>query len=208
MEKIEQGSNAWKQLRLGKVTASRIADVMSKTKSGYGAGRKNYMTQLMIERLTGTVEEGYTNAAMLWGVDVEPQAGDAYESYTGVLVAKASYYPHPAIERSGASPDGLVGEDGLIEIKCPNTATHIKTLLGAPIDRKYLLQMQWQMACTDRQWCDFVSFDPRMPEELQYNCRRVERDDDLIAEISQEVQAFLIELDYMVVELNKLRGDK
>lgn len=202
---ISQGSDAWKQLRLGKITASRIADVMSKTKSGYGAGRKNYMTQLMIERLTGTVAESYTNAAMQWGVDVEPQARDAYESDTGVLVQEVGFVPHPSIERAGASPDGLVGDDGLIEIKCPNTATHIKTLLGASIDRKYILQMQWQMACTDRQWCDFISFDPRMPEELQYHCRRVKRDDDLIAEISREVQAFLIELDSMVVELNKLR---
>ena len=205
---MEQGTQEWFEARCGNVTASRIVDVMTKTKSGYGAGRANYMSLLLCERLTGTIEESYTSAAMLWGIDTEPQARDAYESYTGVLVAKASYYPHPTIERSGASPDGLVGEDGLIEIKCPNTSTHIKTLLGAPIDRKYLLQMQWQMACTDRQWCHFVSFDPRMPEELQYHCRRVERDDDLIAEISKEVQAFLIELDSMVVELNKLRGDK
>lgn len=208
MVEMEQGTREWFDARCGNVTASRIADVMTKTKSGYGAGRGNYMSQLVCERLTGAVEESYTNAAMLWGINTEPQARGAYESDSGALVQEVGFISHPSIECAGASPDGLVGDDGLLEIKCPNTSTHIKTLLGAPIDRKYILQMQWQMACTDRQWCDFVSFDPRMPEELQYHCRRVDRDDDLISDISQEVQAFLIELDSMVVELNKLRGDK
>jgi putative phage-type endonuclease len=201
-----QGDTEWFEARCGNVTASRIADVMARTKSGYSASRANYMSQLVCERLTGEVAESYTNAAMQWGIDTEPQARSAYESVTGVLVMETGVHLHPSIERSGASPDGLVGDDGLLEIKCPNTATHIKTLLGSNLDNKYFLQMQWQMACTERQWCDFVSYDPRMPEDLQYYSERVDRDDDVIADICVEVKTFLLELDAMVYELNKLRG--
>jgi len=202
---IEQGTHEWFEARYGNATASRIVDIMAKTKSGYSASRDNYMAQLICERMTGSSGNDFTSAAMQWGIDTEPHARSEYEARTGVLVGKASYYPHPTIDRSGASPDGMVGEDGLLEIKCPNTATHIKTLLGSKLDRKYYLQMQWQMACTERVWCDFVSFDPRMPEELQYYSERVERNDELIEEISVEVQTFLIDLDAKVSELNKLR---
>jgi len=204
-EQIIQGSEEWKQLRVGKVTASRISDVMAKTKSGYGAGRKKYMAQLIVERLTGETPEGFLSAAMLWGVENEHLARKAHEAVTGKLVTEVAFVDHPSIEMTGASPDGLIDSDGLVEIKAPMTATHIETLVNKKIDRKYYLQMQWQMACTERLWCDFVSFDPRMPEELQYYTERVNRNDKLIEEISVEVQTFLIELDEKIQELNKLR---
>lgn len=201
---IVQGTDDWFAARLGKVTASRIADVMAKTKSGYGAGRKNYLAQLVAERLTGTVADSYTNAAMQWGIDTEPQARAAYELLTDQAVQEVGFADHPAIAMCGASPDGLVGETGLVEIKCPNTATHIDTLLAQNVERKYALQMQFQMACTERDWCDFVSFDPRMPGNLQLLVKRVERDAELVAEIETEVQTFLADLDETVGRLAAL----
>jgi len=130
IEKVEQGTPEWFAARLGNVTASRVADVIAKTKSGYSASRENYMAQLICERMTNTVAESYTNAAMAWGTETEPLARAAYESYADVLVDEVGYIPHPTIERAGASPDGLVGLYGLLEIKCPNTATHIDTLIS------------------------------------------------------------------------------
>jgi len=179
---------------MGKVTASRIADVMTRTKSGYGASRKNYMTELLVERLTGEREESYINAAMQRGIDEEPIARTEYELDRGVLVDEVGFMQHPSIEMSGASPDGLVGDDGMVEIKCPNTATHVETLIAKSVDRKYLLQMQWQMACTGRAWCDFVSFDSRMPAELAMVVIRVPRDEVMIEEIAREVTDFLADL--------------
>src|SRR6056297_3469810 len=163
---IEQRSDEWFAQRCGKVTASRIADVMAKTKSGWGAGRANYMAQLVAERMTGNVEQSYINTAMQWGIDTEPQAVAAYEALKLCTVNPAPFVVHPEIPDAGASPDGFVGEWGLIECKCPNTATHIDTLLKGKIADKYQKQMQWQMACTGRQWCDFVSYDPRLNPEL------------------------------------------
>jgi putative phage-type endonuclease len=200
---MEQGSPEWFAARAGKVTASRIADVVAKTKSGYSSSRANYCAQLVVERLTGTVSESFTNAAMQWGTDTEPHARDAYSAKTGELIATAGFYVHPRIEQSGASPDGEVGDEGLIEIKCPNTATHIETLLDKAPANKYLLQMQWQMACTNRAWCDFVSFDPRMPEKLRLFVVRVPRDEKLIQEVEKEVTAFLAEVNVKVNELTK-----
>jgi putative phage-type endonuclease len=191
---IVQGSPEWHAIRLGKVTASRIADVCARTKTGYGAGRKNYMAELVAERLTGTRGEGFTNAAMQWGTDMEPEARVAYEFYRDATVAQVGFVPHPTIAETGASPDGLVGEDGLVEIKCPNTATHIETLLGGTCADKYFLQMQWQMACTGRQWCDFASYDPRLPESMRLFVDRVKRDDTAIGAIEKDVLSFLEEL--------------
>lgn len=198
---VEQRSEEWFAMRAGKVTASRIADVMAKTKTGYGAGRANYMADLIAERLTGQAKQGFSSAAMQWGTDTEPQARSMYELERGVEVEEISFVPHPEIANTGASPDGLVGDKGLVEIKCPNTATHIETLRGANIDRKYMLQMHWQMICCEREWCDFVSFDPRMPIEMQMHIQRVERDDELCKEIVGEVTKFLAELDEMEREL-------
>lgn len=196
----EQRSPEWFAARMGKVTASKIGDLMARTKSGPAASRSNYAAQLMQERF-GCQVESYTNAAMQWGTETEPRARAAYEFLTGQSVEETGFVDHPQIAMSGASPDGLVGDTGLIEIKCPQTATHFAALEGANIDRKYLLQMQWQMACTGRQWCDFASYDPRVPMEMQLHVQRVHRDDDLIAEIEGEVTAFLAEIDTRVANL-------
>ena len=200
----EQRTPEWFAERLGKITASRIADVVGKTKSGgYGAARKNYMAELLCQRLTGQQEENFTSAAMRHGTDTEPAARAMYMLETGTDVTETGFIPHPSIAMSGASPDGLVGEDGLIEIKCPNTATHLEFLQNCKPKHEYLLQMQWQMACTGRQWCDFVSYDDRLPEKLAYRCIRIPRDDKLIAELEEEAVKFLTELDKTVRQLEE-----
>ena len=193
MHGVVQGTDDWFAARLGKATASKVADIVARTKSGYAASRANYMAQLVAERLTGMVAESYTNAAMQWGTQQEPAARSAYEFYVGADVTEVGFVQNPTISMSGASPDGFVGDDGLVEIKCPNTATHIDTLLGKSIDGKYITQMQWQMACTGRQWCDFASYDPRMPETMSLFVTRIERDNGRIEELEHEVRAFLTE---------------
>jgi putative phage-type endonuclease len=202
---IEQGSPEWFAQRLGKVTASRVADVIAKTKTGYSTSRDNYMAQLVCERMTNTVAESFTNAAMEWGTTQEAYARAAYEAHADVLVDEVAMITHPTIEAAGASPDGLVGDDGQLEIKCPNTATHIDTLLTQTVPGKYITQMQWQMACTGRQWTDFASFDPRLPTELQLFVKRVPRDDAYIQMLEKEVIQFLIELDGKIKKLNELK---
>lgn len=193
MDEIVQGSAEWHALRCGKVTASRVADVIARTKTGWGASRANYAAELIAERLTGVAAEGFTNAAMQWGTDQEPNARMAYEFLHDVTVEQVAFVRHPTLEDAGASPDGLVGERGLLEIKCPNTATHIDTLIKHEIPAKYITQMMWQMACTGREWCDFVSYDPRLPESMQLFVKRVQRDQDVIDELEREVLAFLME---------------
>ncbi len=201
---MEQGSAEWLAIRCGKVTASRVADVVAKTKTGYGASRANYMAELIAERLTGAPAERFTNAAMAHGTATEPEARAFYEFMTDEVVEQVGFVPHPTIAMSGASPDGLVGDDGLVEIKCPNTATHIDTLLGRTVPAKYETQMQWQMACTGRAWCDFVSYDPRLPESMRLFTSRIIRDDPLIAELTEEVTKFLAELEVKVAALRAL----
>jgi len=203
---MEQQSAEWFAARIGKVTASRVADVVARTKTGYGASRANYLAELVAERLSGTRAEGFTNAAMQWGTDQEPEARLAYEFRNDASVELVGFVPHPSIDMSGASPDGLVGDDGLLEIKCPNTATHIETLLTGEIPGKYVVQMQWQMACTGRAWCDFASFDPRMPEQMRLFVKRVQRDDGHIAGLEEEVRTFLFELDTTVRQLLRAYG--
>jgi putative phage-type endonuclease len=176
---------------------------MAKTKTGWGASRANYSAQLVAERLTGNASDSFSNAAMQWGVETEPHARAAYEFRTDVTCGEAAFLRHPTVEWSGASPDGFVGDDGLVEFKCPNTATHIDTLLGAKVPEKYVLQMQWQMACTGRAWCDFVSFDPRLPEEMRMFMRRVERDKERIGELEREVEIFLSEIDDTLKQLRR-----
>jgi putative phage-type endonuclease len=202
---IIQRSPEWFAARCGSLGASQLADVLAKTKSGWGASRANLRTKLAIERLTGQQEEGFVrNAAMQWGVDKEDEARVAYSFLTGRNVVEVGLYKHPTIIGSHASPDGLVDDDGCIEIKCPNSATHIETLKSNKVDHKYLLQMQWQMACADRQWCDFVSYDPRMPDHLMLYIQRVQRDDDMLATLESEVRAFLAEVDEDVKALSKI----
>lgn len=201
---ILQGTADWFEQRRGKVTASRIADLMAKTKSGYSTSRQNYLMQLLCERLTGKVEESYQSDAMKRGNELEGEARNWYQLETGEVVEQIGFIDHPRIAFAGASPDGLVGKDGLIEIKCPNTATHIGTLRTKQPSDRYTKQMQWQLAVTGRKWCDFVSFDNRLPDHLAFFCTRIPRDDSVIAEIEAEVTAFLTELDVLQAELNAI----
>lgn len=201
MNDIIQGSPEWFAIRRGKVTASRVSDVIAKTKTGWGSSRANYAAELIAERLTGEVAPSYTNAAMQWGTEKEPDARAAYEFRFDQTVALLGFAQHPRIAASGASPDGLVGDDGLCEIKCPNTATHIDTLLGQGVPAKYVTQMQWQMACTDRAWCDFISYDPRLPESMRLFVYRLKRDDQQIGELEKLVTDFLAEVDDKVIKL-------
>lgn len=200
---MEQRTEEWFAARLGKVTASRVSDVVAKTKSGYSASRANYMAELVCQRLTGKQGDFFQNAAMAWGTETEPFARGAYEERNGIFVEEVGFVSHPTITMAGASPDGFVGEDGLIEIKCPITATHIETLLAKEAPSKYVNQMQWQMACTGRAWCDFVSYDPRMPENMQLFVKRVMRDTNLIIELEREVERFLFEVDQKIIQLKE-----
>ena len=204
---LEQGSQEWLLARCGKVTASRVADIMAKTKSGYSASRGNYMAELVCERLTGVPTDTFKSAAMEWGTAQEPHARAAYEAAGGVLVEEVGFVPHPSIPDTGASPDGLVKDNGLIEIKCPNTATHIETLLSGKVPDRYNTQMQWQMACTGRVWCDFVSYDPRMPENMRLFLVRVFRDQSAILAMETEVLTFIHELTDKVAALKLHYGE-
>ena len=189
---MQQGTDEWFAARLGKVTASRAADVMTKKGS---AARANLSAQLVLERLTNTKGESFSSAAMQWGVDQEPFARAAYEAHSGVWVDTVGFVQHPTIERAGASPDGLVGHDGLVEIKCPNTATMIDTLLTGKVPSNYTTQMQMQMACTGRAWCDYAVFDSRMPVKAQLFVKRVQRDQKFIEDMEKEIIAFLAEVE-------------
>lgn len=203
MTEIEQRTDEWFAARLGKVTASRVADVMAKTKTGYSTSRDNYMAQLICERLTGQRQESYSNAAMEWGTQTEPLARAAYEIHKSVLVEEVGLIDHPFLPMCGASPDGLIDIDGMLEIKCPNTATHFDTLLNSQMPNKYMPQVQWQMACANRLWVDFVSFDPRAPEGLQLFITRIDRDDKYILDMEAEVNKFLQELEEKINQLEK-----
>lgn len=201
MSTVVQGSPEWFAQRIGKVTASRLSDVMAKIKTGEAASRANYRVELVAERLTGKAAEGFTNSSMKWGTECEPLARAAYEAETGLMVVEVGMIEHPHIKMSGASPDGLVDSTGTLEIKCPETRTHIETIMSGKAPSKYIPQMMWQMACTGRQWADFVSFDPRMPADMQLFICRVERDANLIAEYENEVIKFLCEVDVTVQQL-------
>ena len=204
---MKQGSEDWFAARLGKVTASRIVDVLAKIKTGEAATRAGYRAELVAERLTGKAQEGFTTAQMRWGTESEPLARAAYEADTGLLVAEVGLIDHPEIAMAGASPDGMVGGSGLIECKCPDTKTHIETILSSVAPSKYLPQMQWQMACTGREWCDFVSFDPRMPIAQQLFVLRVERDEKYIKDtLEPEVIRFLEEVEKTVEQLLNWRN--
>jgi putative phage-type endonuclease len=192
-----QRSDEWFAARRGKVTASRVIDILP-GKSGYTAARKNYMAELLCERLTGVSAESYQNAAMQWGTDTEPMARSVYEAVTGRMVKEVGFVPHPYIADFGASPDGVTGDcdmDICIEIKCPNTATHLQTLTTGEIDYKYIVQMHAAMICAVRSACDFISYDPRLPEKLAIFIKRINRDFKLVSLIETEVIKFLGELD-------------
>ena len=195
---MKQGTDEWFEARLGKVTASRISDVLAaKTTASY----QNYQAELIAERMTGERYESFTSAAMQWGVEKEEEARKIYAFMTDTDVQTVGLVDHQSIPMSAASPDGLVGYDGQIEIKCPNTATHIKTKLSGNIPKKYRDQMTWQMACTGRQWCDFVSYDPRLPIDCSLCIIRFERDAEALLEMEHQVIAFLEEIEQSIKEL-------
>lgn len=194
---LEQGTDEWKRAKLGYVSGSSVADIMAKGKNGgESISRKKYKTRLVAERLSSSLElqESFSSLAMEWGVKTEAQARQAYEVYANTFVDKTGFWKHPTIKWLGCSPDGLVGNNGLVEIKCPNTTTHLDYLWADEIPSAYYWQMQCQMWVTNREWCDFVSFDPRMPERSQLFIQRVERDQKMIDEIEIEVMKFLIEV--------------
>lgn len=198
---VEQGSQEWLEARAGSLGASQVADALARTKTGWGASRKNLHAQLVVERITGRPTEGYCSPAMQWGKDNEAQARAMYCFASGNAVHEIGLARHPSIEGTHASPDGLIDPEGCLEIKCPNSATHIETLTGSPIADRYIKQMQWQMEICDRQWCDFVSFDPRVPEEMQLHVQRVERDEGFIDTMRAEIAEFIGEVDKTVADL-------
>lgn len=202
---MEQGSDEWKAARLGRLTASRIADATDLLKSGKpGAKRVTYVGELIAERLTGAAVERFQNSLMRHGTEQEPEARALYEFFHGVTVEPVGFVEHPSIAMAGASPDGLVGDDGLIEIKCPATSTHVDTLLAQAIPEEYVKQIDWQMACTGRRWTDFVSYDPRLPPHMaMFVCRR-ERDEAAITALEDAARAFLAEIDAKVDALAAL----
>ncbi|CAB4127070.1 phage_rel_nuc, putative phage-type endonuclease [uncultured Caudovirales phage] len=199
---IEQGSDEWKLARLGHVTASNMADVMSKGKgSAEAIGRYKYKVRLVAERLTQTAAESFSNAAMEWGVEQEQFACIEYEAATNQFVDKTGFWLHPNIPYLGVSPDRLVGDKGLIEVKCPNTTTHLGYLFEGKIPTDYYKQIQCQLWVTDREWCDFVSYDPRLPKRNQLLIVRTERDESLIAEMKAETLKFLDEVENLIIKL-------
>ena len=200
---MEQGTEEWLKARCGFLGASQLNEALATTKSGWGASRENLKNRIIAERLTGIPAETFKNAAMEWGTAQEDNARKAYEAATGVFVDEMGIAYHPVLRFTHASPDGLVGDDGLIEIKAPNTTTHIETLKAKKAPSKYINQMMWQMRCTDRQWCDFVSFDPRLPSHLQLFIVRVERDEAIIADLEAKVAEFLTEVEKEIERLNE-----
>ncbi|MEW6316267.1 MAG: lambda exonuclease family protein [Pseudomonadota bacterium] len=207
---MQQQTEDWYTARLGRVTASRVRDVMAKGRGGApSATRQNYMMQLLCERLTGKREEGFTSAAMQRGNELEPIARMAYELYADAEVTEAGLILHPKIEGFGASPDGLIlSARGGIEIKCPNTATHVATIQSGKHDPQYEWQMFAQMACADLEWVDFVTFDDRLPDELQYACFRLERDEARIRQMETEIKLFLEELAELEHEMRERMRSK
>lgn len=204
---MEQLSEEWFAARRGKVTASRVGDVIAMTKTGWGAGRGNYMAELITEILTGKTFERFASEAMNWGVEKEPDARNAYMFFRDVEVLSAEFVIHPSIGESGASPDGLIGDDGLLEIKCPQTNTHIETLINGTCSSRYITQMQWQMACTGRQWCDFVSYDPRLPASMQLFVRRFDRNQKEIDQLEKDISQFIKELHGKITTLQSKYGN-
>lgn len=200
-----QGSAEWFAARCGKVTASRLNDVLATIKSGEAASRRNYRMQLVVETLTSSPAESYTNGAMQWGIDHEADARSCYEFTTGNTVTEVGFIDHPTIPGFGASPDGMIGDDGLLEIKCPNTANHVDWMLAGVVPSEHVNQIMGQLACTGRQWCDFVSYDPRMPVDLQFFTARIHWDETRIATITEAVTTMRSEVDALVARLRELQ---
>lgn len=210
MSSLQADNPDWQIARLGKLTASRYGDAMAKTRLGWGAGRERYLSELVCERMTGVPYPHFMSQDMKWGQEKEVDAKQAYMFLRDVDIVEVGFIPHPTIEMSGASPDGLIGDKGLIEIKCPASHTHKNWLLGqAPIPLEYIQQVQWQLICTGREWCDFVSFDPRWPFELQLLIRRIIRlDNKHVLEMEDDALKFLDEVELAHEQLQMLRDHR
>lgn len=203
----QQGSGEWLRERMGQCTASRFKDVLDFTKAGKeGAKRAAYKMECVIARVTGITPQHFVTDAMQWGTDHEPMARMAYESLTGAMVEATGYIPHPTIKMCGGSPDGLIDDDGGVEFKCPNTSTHIKTMLSGECE--HLPQIQGYLWITGRKWFDFVSYDPRMPQGLRLYVQRINRDEEYILSLSTAVVVFLREVDDMCKRLNGMKRDE
>ena len=201
---LVQGTREWKLVRCGKVTASRVQDIIATVKSGgLSAGYKNYMAELVAERLTGEPAEKFQSPAMAYGAALEAEARNVYAFMRNTPIVEVGFVKHPLIREAGCSPDGLVGDEGMVEIKCPGVATHIDTLLRGVIPIAYATQMHFQMACTGRRWCDFVSYDNRMPEHMRLWVRRVQRDQAIIEQLDDKVSDFLAELASTIDQLQR-----
>ncbi len=204
IEGLEQRSPEWMTMRNGCVTGSRVADVCAKLKKGGPAAcRQNYLIEVAVSRLTGLAPDRFVTPAMQWGIDNEQFARAAYEMQADCMVESIGFAIHPRLDFFGASPDGLIGKDGVLELKCPTSDTHLGYILGGVLPLYYMPQMLAEMACTERQWCDFVSFDPRMPKNLQLFVRRFQRDDELITALEVEVAAFLLEVDALLEQIEQ-----
>lgn len=202
-EDLIQRSSEWHAARLGSLGASSIHEVVARTKSGWSASRQNRLAALVLERLTGQAPETFTNAAMQHGIDTEPEARAAYAFMHDADVQEVGLIRHPVIKGTHASPDGLVGDDGLLEIKCPQAAAHLALLMGQPIQDKHVIQMLWQMTCAEREWCDYVSYNPSFPPHLRLFVKRVPHDGRRLAELEKDVTAFLAEVDAALEKLGK-----
>jgi len=202
-----QGSAEWLQARVGRITGSRMSDVMAYLKSGKGemACRRDYRMDLMAERLTGSAEKKVVTAEMQWGIDHELEAKGAYEVAMDCLIQTVGFAVHPSMDYSGASPDGLLDADGILEVKCPKTTTHLSYLMAGTVPEDYQPQMLWEMACCERTWGHFVSYDPRLPEDMRLLIIRFDLDGKRVAAMEDEVGKFNLEIEAALESL-KTRG--
>lgn len=207
-EALIQRSEEWLQARCGSLGASALHEALAKTKSGWGASRANCMARLVVERITGQPVETYQNAAMQHGIEYEAEARAAYSFRADADVQEVGLIRHPTIAGTHASPDGLIGLVGVLEIKAPQPAAHLATLLGEPVPEKYVLQMQWQMRCSGRGWCDYVSYSPAFPESMRLFVHRFKFDAPLVAGLEKDVAEFLAEVDAKVAALNTRYGQR
>lgn len=202
IEGIEQGSDDWLSLRSGIISGSKISHMMAK---GSGKTRDKYKTQLAIERMTGIpVKMDYKSAAMIKGNEDEPLAREYYEFLNDTDARQVTFVYHPTLKNAGVSPDSLIGEDGLLEIKCPNMETHVEYLLTKKIPGNYFLQIQWELACTTRLWCDFFSYCKELPIHLRSLMIRVYRDEQKITELENAAKQFNEEIEQLIIKLREL----
>jgi hypothetical protein len=202
-KEFEQGTEEWTAYKMGRISGSRLQDILAepKTKGQRSASWRNYMAELCVERLTGKSSTHFTSKAMDYGTETEPLARMEYEARNLVNVEQVGFIDHPTIPMCGVSPDGLIGLDGGFESKCPNTATHIDRLFGEGLESRYFAQVQWGMECSGRHWWDFVSFDPDLPENCQFYCKRIMRDEPFLINARTKVIEFQAELEAMIEKL-------